>query len=82
MSFSEFAGILADWGRGTREYHSTNIPSGMECPDVWSDVLAEARRRGMSVRFVEGYVQIGAGSFQDNEGGAAYARQALNGGAA
>ena len=78
----EILGILADRARHTREYRNSNIPSGIECNDTWSEVLDLARRRGYTVVWVEGYVQIGAGSFQDNEGGARYALEALRGGTA
>jgi hypothetical protein len=74
---SDLIGILADRGRGSRAYHSDTIPPEIECRDAWGDVLAEASRRGMSVTWVEGYVQIGQGTFQDNEGGAMLAHQAL-----
>lgn len=75
----EIVSILTDRERHSRERRNINIPSGMQCKDVWSDVLAEARRRGLSVNWVDGYVEIGVGSFQDNEGGAMMAREMLRG---
>ena len=75
----EIVSILTDRGRGSREYRNTNIPSNIACKDIWSDALDEARRRGYTVVWEEGYVQIGQGTFQDNEGGAMFAQQFLRG---
>jgi hypothetical protein len=77
----EIIGILADRERHDREYHSDTFPPDVHCEDVWGPVVGLARQRGMAVTWVQGYVQIGQGTFQDNEGGAMLAREFLGGAA-